>query len=101
MFRSVFSSLPMYPPLPLCKMGSNELKSTGATVRGRGGGETHAGEALFFISTQTATDSVSPHVQVSTSRAKNRGNVLHQQTPGVFFVPAHPFSCVCLIPGSS
>lgn len=34
-------------------------------------------EALFFVSPNTETDSVSPWVQVSTSKAKNRGNVLH------------------------
>lgn len=102
---SVFSGghtyVPRYLPIssrvPTTSPVQNGLKRT-EVHRGHsgveGGGETHAGEALFFISTHTATDSVSPDVQVSTSRAKNRGNVLHQQAPAVFCSCSSLFMCV-------
>lgn len=73
--------LPHVPITPQCKVGENELKSTGATAT-KVGEKPRLGEALFFVPTNAETDSVSPGVQISTGNAKSRENVPHRSGTG-------------------
>lgn len=75
------------PPVP------GGLKRTGVQ-RGhsRVGEKPMLGGVLFFVSTNT--DRVSPRVQVSTSKAKNRGNTLHGSGTRVICSRSSLFFCM-------
>ena len=70
-YLPVSSHVPTTPPV------QGGLKWTGVhRGHSREGEKPMLGEALFFVSTNTETDNVSPRVQISTSKAKNRRNAL-------------------------
>lgn len=71
-------------------MGVNKLKSIGATAT-KVGEKPMLGEALFFVSTNTETDSISPGLQISTGNAKSRENVLHGSGTGSVLLPLISF----------